>query len=300
MVFPRRKSFSARVLALLTAVVAIGLCWWRPWHPRIVIHERVNPRDGAAMVWVPAGTFRMGSNIKDNLSFAVGTHNWAAVPATLLHRAPEAPGDIGYFSDEEPAHTVYLDGYWIYKNEVTVMQYRAFCRATKRSMPPAPDWGWRDHDPIVNVSRYDATAYASWAGASLPTEAQWEKAARGPEGRLYPWGNHWDPARCLNDANSPFGPKPVGSFPTGASPYGAQEMAGNVAEWCADWYDNQYYHHAPRRNPTGPATGDCAVLRGGPCDGFLLEYRCTCREPCTPADRYDFTGFRCAAVLPGP
>jgi formylglycine-generating enzyme required for sulfatase activity len=133
----------------------------------------------------------------------------------------------------------------------------------------------------VNVSWDGAAAYAQWAGASLPTEAQWEKAARGTDGRVYPWGNAWDAskAQCSKekwgDAKTPAA---VGSFLTGASPFGCLDMAGNVWEWCADWYDAGYYKTASAKNPTGPATGTSRVLRGGSWSGdtpddFRAAYR---------------------------
>ncbi len=247
--------------------------------------ERTNPLDGAAMVWVPAGEFLMGNT--DN------------------------EGE----SNERPQHRVYLDGYWIYKYEVTVAQYRAFCAATGWALPPFPSghsWkgkaGWADpalqNHPIVNVTWHDATAYAAWAGAQLPTEAQWEKAARGTEGRIYPWGNAWDLAKCANDANSDskgISTWPVGSFPAGVSWCGAHDMAGNVWEWCADWYDAGYYKTAPTRNPTGPATGTYRVLRGGSWDDGI-EYGCrgACRSYNDPGYwGYGF-GFRCLSLSPGP
>jgi formylglycine-generating enzyme len=184
---------------------------------------RINPKDGAEMVWVPAGDFLMGSKEDEG-----ATH-------------------------ERPQRKVYLDGYWIYKYPVTVAQYRRFCLATDRSMPHPPGWGWKDVHPMVMVNWQDAADYAKWAGASLPTEAQWEKAARGTDGRTYPWGDTWDSSKCANSVNERlWNTRPVGSYPTGASPYGAMDMAGNVWEWCADWYDPDYYKSAPTRNPTGP------------------------------------------------
>ena len=197
----------------------------------------VNPRDGAVMVWVPAGGFTMGSKDDDKDASA----------------------------NEKPQRQVTLDGYWIDKNLVTAAQYRKFCDDTGRRMPDPPDWGWKDDHPIVNVSWDDSKAYADWAGASLPTEAQWEKAARGTDGRKYPWGNRFDRGRlwCSQHAVGDAGrTAPVGSFPKGASPYGALDMAGNVWEWCADWYSPDY-HGAPTNNPTGPATGEYRVVRGG-------------------------------------
>ncbi len=163
---------------------------------------------------------------------------------------------------------------------------------------------------MVNVSWFDAAAYARWAGVALPSEAQWEKAARGTDGRLFPWGDAWDAGKCAKRSNSdgqqrhPSGVHPVGSFPAGAGPYGAQDLAGNVWEWCADWYDAAYYRHAPRRNPTGPSTGTARVLRGGSrFFNFSGDFRCAYRGGYTPS-RYNkfhhYIGFRCASLSPGP
>jgi formylglycine-generating enzyme required for sulfatase activity len=225
-----RKNRRKFMLLLPLVTVLIAMLWyWRPWHRPIVIREGNNPRDGAAMVWVPAGTFRMGT---DHLRVAVRNRDWKEARHALRRRLKGQEG-----SNEAPSRTVYLDGYWIYKYEVTVKQYRAYCRATNRQMPEMPWGGWRDNDPIVNVSWHDATEYAVWAGASLPTEAQWEKAARGLNGWTYPWGNFWDGTKCSNsvDAGAGAPPSPIGSFPTGISPYGAHDMAGNVEEWCLDF-----------------------------------------------------------------
>ncbi len=255
--------------------------------PTLIRAEQVNPKDGAAMVWVPAGEFLMGSTDADKYAG----------------------------SDEKPQRRVYLDGYWMYKYEVTVAQYRAFCAATGRALPRFPSgrsWagkgGWTDpalqNHPIVNVTWRDATAYAAWAGVQLPTEAQWEKAARGTDGRIYPWGNAWDQAKCANYYNSSskgISTWPVGSFPAGVSWCGAHDMAGNVWEWCADWYQSEYYKTAPARNPTGPATGTFRVLRGG---SWYIYIESGCRGAgrfLNYTDYYwNYNGFRCVALSPGP
>jgi formylglycine-generating enzyme required for sulfatase activity len=230
-------------------------------------NTRVNPIDGAEMVRVPAGEFRMGS---------AASEGWGS---------------------ERPQHTVYLDGYWIYKYEVTVKQYRAFCAATGHAFPTdTPSWGWQDTHPIMHVTWFDAQAYAAWAHAALPTEAQWEKAARGTDARMYPWGNDYDPNKLAQSGNS-TGTQPVGSFPAGASPYGALDMAGNVWEWCADWFAPEYYADSPSRNPTGPESGAFRVLRGGSWH-YLSDtsVRCAARNNNDPYGHWDGDGFRCAVA----
>ncbi len=170
-------------------------------------------------------------------------------------------------------------------------------------MPASPDWGWQDNNPMVSVCWEDARAYAAWAGAALPSEAQWEKAARGTDGNLFPWGNRYDwrnPtdlfSRCKCDGGDT---EAVDSHPAGASPYGCLDMAGNVCQWCADWYGEDYYRHSPRANPTGPTSGTQRVLRGGDwAYGFPYHFRVTNRSADDPRTVGDLAGFRCVVCTP--
>jgi formylglycine-generating enzyme required for sulfatase activity len=252
---------------------------------------RINPTDGAHMVWVPEGEFIMGSTEEQI--------------AALLIKYPASSESL--FDTEKPQHKVYLDGYWMYKYEVTVAQYRKFCKATKKEMPQAPDWGWIDTHPMVNVDWLEAADYAKWAGVALPTEAQWEKAARGTDGRTYPWGNDWDATKCANGVGiEQKSTQPIGSYPLGVSPYGCMDMAGNVLELCSDWYDSNYYKKAPTKNPTGPSGAvafevfgenfkGARVLRGGSwLSGNFVLFRCADRHYNVPPSRGSYLGFRCA------
>jgi len=193
--------------------------------------EAVGP-DGAVYVWVPPGEFMMGAEELD----------------------PE----------ERPAHRVRITrGFWLSKLEVTNARYRAYCEALGLGFPAGSDRG--EEHPVAGVGWDEATAYCERFGLALPTEAEWEYAARGPEGRRFPWGDKWDAARCCcSDSKGPGGRTfPVGSFPSGASWCGALDMAGNVWEWCADWFDEGYYAVSPVDDPQGPAGGQSRVLRGG-------------------------------------
>jgi formylglycine-generating enzyme required for sulfatase activity len=149
----------------------------------------------------------------------------------------------------------------------------------------------------VNVSWVDAAAYAEWAGKRLPTEAEWEKAARGLGGRRYPWGDKEPGRDHCNRAGGADGyerTSPVGSYPLGASPYGCLDMAGNVWEWCADWYAADSYSSTPDVNPRGASSGTYRVLRGG-CFFYGPTYlRCAARNQCQPSNAFRFDGFRCA------
>lgn len=208
------------------------------------VKVKKNPKDGADMILIPAGEFVMG-------------------------------GDE--FTGSQPAHKVTLDEYYIYRTPVTVAQYLKFCDETgykKRTAPSFnPDWSKRDH-PMVNVSYNDALAYCKWAGVRLPTEAEWEKAASWDdakkEKRRFPWGDEFDTSKLwcsIAVEQDAGGTKAVGSYPSGASAYGVLDMAGNVWQWCSDWYDEKFYGNrlATERNAENQSIGEKKerVMRGG-------------------------------------
>jgi eukaryotic-like serine/threonine-protein kinase len=260
----------------------------------------VNPVDGAIMVYVPEGEFLMGSDADDD-------------------DYDEFFEDI--FGDEIPAHLVYLDAYWIYQTEVTNQHFARFIAATgyettaeragegyrngaywQAPEGPGSDLSGREDHPVVYVSWYDSVAYCEWAGGRLPTEAEWEKAARGTDGRKYPWGDQSPTDQLANYNDHEGGTTPVGSYPIATSPYGALDMAGNVWEWVADLFGD-YYSISPYENPTGIGIddvddflGEIYVTRGGVwyADGFYR--RVTYRGWSEPFWSHDGMGFRCVQL----
>jgi formylglycine-generating enzyme required for sulfatase activity len=242
---------------------------------------RVSPVDGMRLVYVPAGEFVMG-------------------------------GDA-YF-EERPVHTVILDAFWIDQTEVTNGMFASFLNAWGNRQEDGAaylDDGdidsqihfaegfWRadpvyqDH-PVVEVTWYGANAYCSWAGRRLPTEAEWEKAARGKAGGIYPWGNDELTTERLNFNDHVGDTAEAGSYPDGASPYGALDMAGNVWEWVADLHSRTYYSISPLENPPGPETGFFRVLRGGGWNSRDTFVRSMHRNRGAPTISHAFVGFRCA------
>jgi formylglycine-generating enzyme required for sulfatase activity len=218
---------------------------------------------------VPAGNFWMGCNV-------------------------EVDDDCD--SDESPYHKVYVDAFEVYTTEVTVYAYDACVTAGQCDAPVcAQDGGDR---PVVCVDWFDADSYCGWAGKRLCTEAEWEKAARGTDGRTYPWGNEAPTCELAVMNGCPGTAQPVGSKPVGASPYGALDMAGNVWEWVADWYDRSYYLSSPAGNPTGPASGSNRVVRGGSFDSGADNLRASNRHDDVPSFTYGILGFRCCRSNP--
>lgn len=247
--------------------------------------EFVAANDGAPMIVVPAGSFPMG--------------------------VPDGDRDGG--RDEYPRHEVFVDTFAIDKFEVTNSRYLAFVRSTGHRVPQNPKNPARnlwDGDsisdslvdrPVINVDWYDAAAYCKWAGKRLPTEAEWEKAAKGTSDRRFPWGNVEPTAKHLNYNQRWIGEKtlmPVGSYEAGKSPFGVYDMAGNVWEWVNDWYDAQYYEKSPQKNPQGPEAGVKKVIRGAGWQNETPTIRIFTRVESDPTVRNESTGFRCASNAP--
>lgn len=240
----------------------------------------------AGMVLIPAGPFKMGC----------------------------VPGDGECRDFETPQHTVTLDAFYMDVFEVTVKKYKACVEAGKCTKPSTASlyysWGLagKEQHPVNGVNWSQADAFCKWSHPKghLPTEAQWEKAARGGlDGKKYPWGDTLDCAHAVSDDGSattgqgcePNGTMAVGSKPLGKNGYGLFDMAGNVEEWTSNWFE--YYSAAPASNPTGPASGSFPVMRGG---SFRYTYpdglRASSRDFTHPSIVYDFLGFRCARPLP--
>ena len=239
--------------------------------------EKINPKDGATMVYVPAGEFLMGSKEGEGC-------DW-----------------------ERPQRKVTLDGFYIYKYDVTVAQYRIFCTETKRAMPPEPNWKWQDNHPIVNVTWHDANAYAAWAGVQLPTEAQWEWACRAGTTNITYWGDEVGDRTKANVGGPNDSEKthlhwaddgyeytaPIGSYPP--NPWGLYDMIGNAREWVADWYAP--FTREAVVDPVGPPTGGCRANKG---DGWMHPFHRICsayRDGDAPHDQKDIHGFRVGCAV---
>lgn len=290
----------AKLIGVMVAAMFMGTSGWvwsldvadvtREWTAdgKKIAAERAKLPAHDEMVKIPAGTFLMGSDKKV---------------------------DRNAYQPEFPQRRVYLDAYEIDKYEVTTVQFLKFVLATDRK--PLIDWQYEGgnfqetmaNHPVMHVSWFDADAYCRWAGKRLPTSAEWEKAARGEDGRIYPWGN--EPAG-LSRANfgrtglsGPVRDRPerlllyppiisVDKYDNGVSPYGVFQLAGNVAEWTADWYDPHYYKTAPDRNPKGPEKGTQRAFRGGGWIDSTPSVRPAQRNGTDPNTKMNWLGFRCA------
>lgn len=312
----------ALILFLIAALTACaGILPPAPIATPTPVSARISAKDSMAQVYVPAGEFLMGSTgadidqVMQECSYC--SHDW--------------------FKDEIPQRQVYLDAFWIDKTEVTNAMFAKFVAATgynsyaekvgsgisfnlfskdwkltkgadwQHPLGPASNINGLENHPVVQVNWNDAQAYCEWAGGRLPTEAEWEKAARGTDGRTYPWGNRAVAGNLLNfadrnidisgadktvDDGYPF-TAPVGSYLEGASHYGALDMAGNAWERVADWYSGSYYASAPTRNPTGPSSGAYRVLRGGSWSRLARYVRAASRLKYLQENRSSGISFRC-------
>jgi len=240
--------------------------------PTPPLQAEITGKDGAPMVLIPAGEFSMGTDKGDD--------------------------------DEQPIHRVFIDSFYIDKFEVTNGRFAKFVEAIQIE----PPWGFKDKEtPVLHIDQpvrwvnwMDAMGYCLWAGKRLPTEAEWEKAARGTDGRLYPWGNE-----APTPAHAVFGLKEgadtvsaIGNRDKGKSPYGVHDMAGNLYEWTIDWYDEQFYSKNPAINPRGPAEGAAKVQRGGSYHNAPYRLRSTFRTKGDPTAHDPNVGFRCAQDVP--
>jgi formylglycine-generating enzyme required for sulfatase activity len=250
-----------RLYVLLSLIIAVSL--------GIGAYVFFFPALTSPMVLIPAGEFTMGAN--------------------------------GWVYTEQPVHHVYLDAFKLDVHKITTSQYAKFLEATGRNQP----YKWeevileRDGDrPVVGVDWHDADAYCRWEGKRLPTEAEWEKAARGIDGRLYPWGNEKPTSQHANfgkdewEGYETLSPKMY--LAAGRSPYGIYDLAGNAWEWVADWMESSYYETSPNRNPVGPSSGQTKVIRGGSWGDDPATIRSTARFGSDPAKKDNVTGFRCA------
>jgi formylglycine-generating enzyme required for sulfatase activity len=205
-----------------------------------------------------------------------------------------ASSDTDCAADEKPQHTVSVGAFEIDRTEVTQDQYAA-CVQAKACDPPSCEWDCtKTNYPAACIERAQATAYCAFAGKRLPTEAEWEKAARGTDGREYPWGSEAPDCTRVNMAGCGNQADTVGAHPTGASPYGALDMEGNVVEMVSDWYDALYYATSPAADPTGPASGTRYVGRGGGYKSDPVWQRTSARDWYDTTDESEPLGFRCA------
>ena len=243
--------------------------------PTLGVGSTMIGNDGMVLLYVPSGEFLMGASYDDVMGAV----------------------------DERYQHPVTLDAFWIDQTEITNAMYAKCVSAGVCSEPKVKNSYSREYYydgpefanyPVINVDWNMANTYCGWAGRSLPSEAQWEKAARGVDGSLYPWGNDPADSSLLNYKENVGDTTEVGKYPGGQSTYGAYDMAGNVWEWVNDWHDQTYYKNSPTLNPLGPDAGQTRVLRGGSWLNSGYDVRASNRNDQAPTDFYNVLGFRCS------
>ena len=277
--------FLSKTALLFSALFLLLSCNYRSLLTKIkpeakktaLVQQKEIPEE-PGMKFIPGGTFKMGSTAKKS---------------------------------EHPIHRVRVDSFYLDEKEVTVYEYLRFCKATRRRMPKQPSWSDDDH-PVVNITWKDARDFAAWSGKRLPTEAEWEYAARSnkpgtryvfdPKNSYFgSFGNIADESLLQIKIRFPVKRRyddgyihtaPVGSFP--ANIFGLYDMEGNVLEWCSDWYAADYYKNSGQDNPRGPARGNYKIIRGASWNRSGGYLRATYRSWYPPACAFDFLGFRCA------
>jgi formylglycine-generating enzyme required for sulfatase activity len=293
------KKLTRFLISVLLITISASSC--RSDTPPALGDIYIRPTDEMVMVFVPGGGFMMGSDD--------GEVDAALEMCNIYY------GDCKreWFEVEQPAHSVTLDDFWIDQTEVTNAQYRGCVEAGDCDPPTSASSDTRatyynddtyDAYPVVNVNWHQASTYCEWAGGRLPTEAEWEYAARGPGESWFPWGDEYDGAKLNScDVNCAYDwaetenddghsdTAPVGSYPNGASWCGALDMAGNVWEWVADRFGE--YAAESQANPTGPTTGLDYTLRGDSADGTRAVSRSAARHGMRSSRTYAYTGFRC-------
>lgn len=291
-----------KTLKILSAIILISIIGFGTWNLDIVIRAYQN---------IQSGTFSVQRLRFDIASFNLGykssttpiDQKISASDGMLQLFVPKGEflmGKEGEPDADSPLHIVYLEAFWIDQTEISNSMYETCVNALGCTLPVLSEnlyygnWIYRDH-PVVYVNWYQANEYCAWAGRRLPTEAEFEKAARGTEKNKYPWGNNVPNPRLANYAESLIGGTvSVFRYPLGASPYGALNMVGNVREWVADWYTETYYQETPLINPIGPETGFERSMRSGAYDADANELLVTWRYKHEPQSAGLSRGFRCA------
>ncbi len=253
--------------------------------------------DPRTLEWmeVPPGPFRMGTDAAEESAQKAheSPAHWPDLSAFEVMRTPVTVLQFGRFIDdggyEERRH--WSPEGWAFREEQALRCPRFWSHAERAEWAPY----LTPNRPAVGVCWYEADAYARWSGARLPTEAEWEKAARGTEGLAYPWGE-WQEDRAGHRGHGPRKTVPVGVFPAGESPYGVLDMAGSIWQWCADWYAPDAYATADARDPAGPPGPSPParhVVRGGAWNTLPFSLRCANRNSYPPSARFSNLGFRC-------